>query len=349
MGIEFLGNKKQLEGFLMDNLSPYILRGKLFMDLFSGSGSVSMMMKKQGLNVIANDFLFFSSMMTKAVLENGDSPQFNGLKKVLSLRDADPYGQVIHYLNSLCGEEGFIFAHYSPASLAMDGIARMYFTEENAKKIDAVRNQIELWTENLLPEEKALLISDLLDAVSGVSNIAGTYGCYMKFWKKKALCPMNLSKRELIEPCTEQRFLTLNAYSNDIVSEYKADVIYMDPPYTKRQYSAYYHILETIALNDSPNIFGKTGLRDWKKKSSDYCYKRKASKALADLLDKANCQYFVMSYNNEGQIEHEEILRLMKKHGQVSYYETPYRRYKRNTRNAKADEVMERLYILEMR
>lgn len=349
MGIEFLGNKKQLESFLIDNLSPYLSQGKLFFDLFSGSGSVSMMMKEQGINIIANDFMFFSSMMTKAILENGSNPQFKGLKTVLYLGNSDPYGQVISYLNSLSGIEGFVFSHYSPASLQLDDVARMYFTEENAKKIDAIRDQIEKWTRYLLPEEKALLISDLLDAVSSVSNIAGTYGCYMKFWKEKALSPISLVKRKLIEPCAEQRFLTLNAYANDIVSEYEADIIYVDPPYTKRQYSAYYHILETIALNDNPELFGKTGLRNWKQKSSDYCYKRKASQALSDLLSKANCRFFVMSYSNEGQIEHGEILRLMKQHGEASYHETPYRRYRSNNRNAKADEVMERLYILEMR
>lgn len=348
MGIEFLGNKKQLESFLMDSLSPYVSRGDLFLDLFSGSGSVSMMMKKRGANIIANDFMFFSSMMTKAILENGINPQFRGLKDILALNDTDPYGQVISHLNSLPGEEGFIFMHYSSASLKNDNVERMYFTEENGGKIDAVRKQIELWSDRLLPEEKALLIADLLDATSGVSNIAGTYGCYMKFWKEKAISPLRLVKRELIEPCDKQTFLTLNAYANDIISDYEADVIYVDPPYTKRQYSAYYHILETIALNDEPEISGKTGLRDWKQKSSDYCYKRKAPKALADLLNRAGCKWFVMSYNNEGQIEHDEILRLMKQHGRVLFHETPYKRYKSSNRNAKADEVIERLYILEM-
>lgn len=349
MGIEFLGNKKQLEGFLMDGMSPFVSRGDSLLDLFSGSGSVSMMMKKQGANIIANDFMYFSSVMTKAILENGMNPQFKGLKYTLALDDHDPYGQVITYLNSLSGEEGFIYLHYSPASIRGDAVARMYFTEENAKKIDAVRKQIELWSDCLLPEEKALLIADLLDATSGVSNIAGTYGCYMKFWKEKALSPLLLEKRELIEPYDKQTFLTLNAYANDIIADYKADVIYMDPPYTKRQYSAYYHILETIALYDEPEIFGKTGLRDWKQKSSDYCYKRKASKALADLLNKAACKYFIMSYNNEGQIEHDEIIGLLSQHGKVHFHETLYRRYKSNNRSTKAGEVLERLYILEMK
>lgn len=348
MGIEFLGNKKQLEDFLMQYLTPYISAGKTFFDLFSGCGSVSLMAKKRGANVISNDFMFFSTCMTKALLENNNTPCFSGLKKYLTLSENDPYSQVIEYLNSIGGYEGFIYSHYSPASQQYDGVKRMYFTEENAKKIDAIRMQIEQWSEVLKPNEKALLIADLLDGVSGVSNIAGTYGCYMKYWKKKAITPIRLCKRELVESFPGQSFTTINGLANEVVSMYDADLIYMDPPYTKRQYSAYYHILETIALYDSPTIFGKTGLRNWRKQSSDYCYKSKASKALNDLLGKVNSPFFAMSYSNEGQIEHDKILDIMEEYGKVEYHEQPYKRYKSNNRVTNVDGVIERLYILEL-
>ncbi|MCM1175191.1 MAG: DNA adenine methylase [Blautia sp.] len=349
MGIEFLGNKRQLEDFLMDNLAPYISNGKVFFDLFCGSGSVSLMIKKRGMNVIANDFMYFSSIMTKAVLENNCEPQFSRLKKLLGLGQEDPYGQIINFLNSIDGEEGFIYSHYSPASRNLDKVERMYFTEENARKIDAIRKQITIWDKELLPEERALLISDLLDAVSDVSNIAGTYGCYMKYWKEKALGELTLCKRKIVMPMKEQHFLTLNKNANDVIGDYDVDIIYIDPPYTKRQYSAYYHMLETIALNDYPAISGKTGLRNWQQKSSDYCYKRKAGKALEDLLKKAKGRYFIMSYNNEGQINHSDILSIMNGYGKVIFYETPYKRYKSNSLSTSANEVIERLYILELR
>ena len=48
------------------------------------------------------------------------------------------------------------------------------------------------------------------------------------------------------------------------------------PADTKRQYAAYYHILETIAHGDEPVVEGITGLRPWKSKASDFCYKRRA-------------------------------------------------------------------------
>ena len=77
-----------------------------------------------------------------------------------------------------------------------------------------------------------------------------------------------------------------NCDANELVGRVEAPIIYADPPYTKRQYSAYYHILETIARNDRPEIGGKTGLRNWKEHSSRYCYRRSAGKALEELLER---------------------------------------------------------------
>lgn len=43
---------------------------------------------------------------------------------------------------------------------------------------------------------------------------------------------------------------------NEFVAHVYGDIAYEDPPYTKRQYGAYYHILETIAIGDEPEITG---------------------------------------------------------------------------------------------
>lgn len=48
------------------------------------------------------------------------------------------------------------------------------------------------------------------------------------------------------------------------------DLVYLDPPYTKRQYASYYHILETVALGDEPEVKGVAGLRPWKNLASDF-------------------------------------------------------------------------------
>lgn len=42
--------------------------------------------------------------------------------------------------------------------------------------------------------------------------------------------------------------------------EAEADVVYLDPPYNRRDYGANYHVLETLARGDTPEVKGVTGL-----------------------------------------------------------------------------------------
>lgn len=321
---------------------------RTFFDVFSGTGSVSAAFKRAGYNVIANDFLHFTACLTKAMLLNHAEPRFLGLRGALGAAydGEDPYGGVLRYLNALQGAEGFIHRRYSPASAKEEAVARMYFTEDNAMKIDAVRETIEAWSELLEENEKALLLADLINATSAVSNIAGTYGCYMKFWKPKALQPLHLEKSVFIPGAAAYRVLCGDA--NTVIGEHPADVVYADPPYTKRQYSAYYHILETVCRWDNPPVSGNTGLRRWQDASSDYCYRRRAPGALADLLARARCRYFVLSYNNEGQIPHPQILEIMAPYGDVEVFETVYKRYKSSTLRQREGPLVERLYIVRM-
>ncbi|MFR7670984.1 MAG: DNA adenine methylase [Collinsella sp.] len=63
-----------------------------------------------------------------------------------------------------------------------------------------------------------------------------------------------------------------------------SDIVYLDPPYTKRQYASYYHIPETIAYHDEPAVEGVAGLRPWKKMASPFCYKTKALNAILECI-----------------------------------------------------------------
>jgi adenine-specific DNA methylase len=77
------------------------------------------------------------------------------------------------------------------------------------------------------------------------------------------------------------------------------DVIYLDPPYTKRQYASYYHVLETITLGDNPGVEGVAGLRPWKSRASVFCYKAKALQALVKLASSQGANRVLISYSEE--------------------------------------------------
>ena len=351
MGIEYLGNKRQLEHFILDGIRKHTEENcTTCLDAFCGSGSISALLKRQGYSVTANDFMSFASHMTAAVLLNDHAPAFHMLvQNGIMEASHDTYALVLEYLNSLPGRTGFITRNYSPESVRYCDVERMYFTVENARRIDAIREKIKEWDPYLQENEKSLLLADLVEAVSSVSNIAGTYGCYMKHWKKKALFPLTLKMSTFIPGRAGAVYSVSNREVNEIIGAGTYDIVYADPPYTKRQYSAYYHLLETIVLWDEPALEGSTGLRDWKQKSSDFCYKRKAPAALQYLVEHVNCRYFVLSYSDEGQIPHAEIMRILSGRGSVRTEESAYKRYKSNNADNQRKDVVERIYLLKMR
>ena len=99
------------------------------------------------------------------------------------------------------------------------------------------------------------------------------------------------------------------------------DIVYLDPPYTQRQYASYYHILETIVQGDHPKVEGVSGLRPWKDKASVFCYKKKALDALSDLILKQKAKRVILSYSNEGNIELDDLIRKLSPYGDIKLVE----------------------------
>jgi adenine-specific DNA-methyltransferase len=350
MSIEFLGHKKNLLPFLLTTIQRQVGPGPYSVaDIFSGSAAVSAGFKKAGYAVTSNDNLVWCSMFARAVLFNNKEPAFTGIEDEVRSAPAylftpTRYDYVLAYLNNLEPVEGFMYRNYSPASKNYGPYERMYFTERNAGHIDAVRAKIREWQERLTCGEHALLLSDLVRAANAVSNIAGTYGCYLKHWKERACQPLRLRPSSIVGGTQAHQVHTEDA--NQLARRIKCSIIYADPPYTKRQYSAYYHVLETIAVGDEPDILGSTGLRPWQGQSSDYCYKKKAPSALVDLVSNVECAHFFLSYNEDGQIPHKTIMDILSGFGKVTTFEAPYRRYKSSNLPHKGTDIAERLYHL---
>ena len=312
-------------------------------DIFSGTGSVSVALKASGLSVVANDHLAWAYHAAKAALLNDCPPTFSGLPLCLERYGVDRYDAVLHYLEGLPGVDGFVPREYSPSGPA----GRRYLATENARRIEAIRRQIGDWSACLTPEECSLLVSDLLVSVSAVSNTAGTYGSYLKEWKPSALFPLTLQRSSFAASATGARHEVYSEDANTLVRSLSVDAIYADPPYTKRQYAAYYHLFETIVAGDEPPITGSTGLRPWEHLSSPYCLRRHAPSALADLVSNSSGQHFFLSYNADGQIKHVEILEILTEHGSVAIREFNTRRYKSSDIRRRGSHVVERFYHLD--
>lgn len=357
--MRFIGCKENLLPFIETFIKQKDIRGNVFCDLFSGTASVGKHLKKLGYKIISTDLLYFSYVLQKTYIELNQYPKFEKLLKHLDIKPSEEIlftsesqnaKEIMKYLNDeLKDKEGFIYKNYSPEGTKGEQHIRKYFTGENAKKIDAIRDKIEEWKHKKLIDEKEyfFLICSLIDAVPFVANISGTYSAFLKNWDRRALKKMTLEVPDIIE--SKQKGIAKNIDGAKLLSEIKGvDILYLDPPYNERQYAPNYHILETIARWDNPKIKGVTGMRDYTEQKSEFCNSVSGIKALRKILETGNFKHLILSYNDEGIMPEKEILNLFNEFGKVEVIEQPYQRFKSNSNGNQKKSVSEKLYYLKI-
>lgn len=312
-------------------------------DIFSGSTVVSDSFKRKGYRVISNDFLYFSYAIARGTVGLNRRPSFGKLK----------VGDPIKYLNELTWEKAgvniqdcFIYKNYSPN----ENCKRMYFQKENALKIDVIRQTIQKWYDDGLINESGYfyLLAALINAVPFVANITGVYAAYLKYWDVRTN-----NKLELVKPIiysNSKRNACLNCDYTEALNK-KTDLLYADPPYNSREYLPNYHILETIARYDNPEIYGVTGMRNYDNQKSEFCKKSTVKSAFERLIKGSKSKYILISYNNEGLLDTEELSEICSKYAvgnSFQLYEYEYRRYKNKIPN-NTQGLKEQLYFLRRR
>lgn len=288
----------------------------------------------------------YSYVFQKTYIENNTTLAFSGLKKII---DNPSITNAINFLNNLKGIDGFVFKNFSLEGSKNSNFQRNYFSTENAQKIDAIREQIEEWkSDGIITElEYYILLCAILEAIPFVSNIAGTFGAFLKIDDPRKYKHFVINAPELIKSKLNHKCHLMD--SNELIKKIKCDVLYLDPPYNTRQYPANYHMLETIAVWDKKLLDSKTGLRPWAHQKSLYCSKSQCVSIFEDLIKNANCKYVLFSYNSEGLIPYDEISRILSKKGKLTTFKQEYRRFKSNSRDKKVDKnVYELLFFVKV-
>lgn len=333
--MRFIGGKSLLLDNIVDVINENTKDVNKVGDLFTGSGIVAQTFKKLGYEVVANDLMYMSYCLSRGMLEFNTQPTFDKLG----------IDNVFDYLNNIPEPSDksncFIYNNYSPTN----SCERMYFQPDNAWKIDSIRIQIEEWyiSGGVNDAEYFYLLSCLLSAVPYVANIAGVYAAYLKHWDKRTYNVLDVKPIPIIPSDKTCRAYNLN--SDKVCGNESFDLVYIDTPYNGRQYIPNYHILETIAKYDYPNLHGKTGMREYER--SEFCQNRVVSNAFYKLFKSLKTRYAVVSYNNEGLLSTEKMTEILCNFGDVKLYEYPYRRYKSKMSNNKSG-LKEQIYFVEM-
>ncbi|WP_420633566.1 DNA adenine methylase [Candidatus Palauibacter sp.] len=365
--MRYLGNKTKLIPFLMDAVRRIQPAPGVACDPFAGTASVSMALKAAGWQVHSGDLLASSYALQVARVELDAAPRFPSSL----LPAATPNGRAdIGYPRLLTGladiddsdgsgGHGFVSEHYTLHGAAGRAHGRMYFSRENGRKIDGVRERIERWTgeSRIGRTEAQLLIATLIEAADRVANTTGVYASFVKTMQPNARRPLELRP---IEPTPRANgAAACRAFRGPAARLLEAvgpvDLVYLDPPYNSRQYPAYYHIPELLALGwtPPPEIRGKTGLIPDEAVRSDWCRKPRAPDALQAVLEAADGRHILFSYNDEGLLDREAIERALRGRGLPDSYRLfhrPYRRYRSDAdgphRSYRRDDVREHLHYV---
>jgi len=333
--MRFIGNKELIITDIVQLLEEKNLSTSqlTLFDAFCGTGAVSDALKSK-FNIISNDMLKWTTIYTQGRLY-APNCAFEKL-------GFDPF-EFFNSNNEI--EKGFFYKNYSPAESE-----RMYFSIENAGRIDYFRQTIELWkTESLINEQEySFLLASLIESLSSVANVAGVYGAFLKHWDSRALKPIELKKVDF----NKNNHLDVTVYNDkieNIIENVECDILYLDPPYTQNQYGTQYHILETLVLNDNPKISPITGSRETAPMRSDWSKDIKSHILFDKIIAKTKAKYILFSYSQDGFMSKSFIEASLKRYGKADTYickNISYSKYT-NFKSRKGKEHNEYLFFIE--
>lgn len=324
----YLGNKYALSRFIRDVVDENCRGVNIVADVFSGTGAVANVFKDKML--ITNDLLY-SNYLSNYAWFFGEP---YSLRKVM---------QMLKAYNAVATEEN---------NYMRQNFADTFFSAVDCSKIGYIREDIEQKHRQgaINFKEYAILITSLLYAMDKIANTVGHYDAYRRYAPfDKALV--------LHAPFTERNLNPNNACyhrdANALMPEVSCDLLYLDPPYNSRQYCDAYHLMENVALWQKPEVYGVARKMDRTSLKSAYCL-HSAAQAFADLVEKADAKYILLSYNNmsdkgndrsNAKIADADILRILRKKGRVTVFEADYRSF--STGKSDIRDHKERLFLCE--
>lgn len=308
----YTGSKYKLMPWIKDLILQNCKEHSSLFDVFGGTGVVTAELLDIVDKAVINDFLFSNEIIYKAFFGNGRINK----KKLSDL--AEQYNA----LDRTQLDENYVSINYGDK----------YFKNDDAKLIGYIREEIESLynSKTINQQEYYVLLASLLYSFDRCANTVGHYEAYIKGKDIRTRF-----EYELIEPIEHKK--TVKIYrtdSNELARKITADIAFVDPPYNSRQYSRFYHVMETITKWDKPMLVG-TAMKPPEENMSDYC-RNSAPRAFEDLVENLKTKYIVVTYNNtydskssssRNKITLEQIQTILEKKGKTKIFETSYHRF----------------------
>lgn len=261
----YIGSKASLSQWIFESIPKQFLGGTFF-DVFAGTGVVAMGATSHFRTLILNDLLYSNEVVYRA---------FFGTESL----DEQKLGDFLHLGNFDSKEENFFSQNFGGN----------FFEPNDARQIGFLREKIDFLFPERSSRTRAVALASLLYSADRCANTVGHYEAFLKGAGRKKFT------LELVKVVNFPADIHRED-SNELVRKVVADVAYLDPPYNSRQYSRFYHVLETLVKWDKPTLSG-VALKPPVENSSRYC-KSEAPDALADLVQNLDARLILVSYNN---------------------------------------------------
>ncbi len=354
--ITYLGNKRSLLGHIgravqraKGRLGKHRLR---VFDAFSGSGVVSRFLKAHASYLVSNDLEDYAALTARCYLRNR------------STVDLAAVSEVVDDFNARCSTApmpmGFIEELYAPhdeANITLED--RVFYTRANARRLDGYRRLIE----TAPSEMRELLLGPLLSKASVHANTAGVFKGFYKN-RKTGVGQFGGTGRDALQRIRGEIRLEVPVLS-DFECEYEVyqedanalaprlsgvDLAYIDPPYNQHPYGSNYFMLNLLMHYRRPGKLSRvSGIpANWRR--SGYNVRARSLHLLRSLLSSIKATFLLVSFNNEGFIEPQQMRSLLKQLGSVNTVEVPYNAFRgcRNF-NKRPIHVTEQLFLVERR
>ena len=351
--LTYIGNKRALLPSIERGLNQIKSRlGKprlSCLDLFSGSGAVSRLMKSHASRLVSNDFEDYTEVINRCYLANrsdfDEAAYYEARTTLMDKIDQD-------------WRRGLIAKHYAPCH--DDDIQpgeRVFFTRRNAEFIDTARQHID----DIEDSMQVFFLAPLLVRASIHNNTGGVFKGFYKnrqgigAFGGEGRHALTRIKGEIDVPepifsdaecdVSETKCDALR-FAADIGGSY--DVAYLDPPYNQHPYGSNYFMLNLILHYKPPPATSRvSGIpTDWQR--SPFNKPQKASGAFFKTLDSLDARFFLISYNSEGFIKKERFISELRSRGELSFFETRYNTYRACRNLSKRSRyVKEYLFLLE--
>jgi len=323
----YIGGKSELLEEIFKAIPVKYRKGK-FVDIFAGTGVVASQATQFFSTVVVNDLLYSNLAIYEAFFGTAKYSKAKLEKFAKYANEEMKTNKTSNYFDKNFGGK--------------------FFSKTTARQIGFIRELINENDFNLNKRERNILLASLLYSADRIANTVGHYEAYRK--KNEGFKDFVLG---LVEPLDVKKSEIYRRDANELVREIKADVYYIDPPYNSRQYSRFYHVLETLTKWDSPVLSG-VALKPPIENISEYC-KIGAPEAFAELIENIQAKLIIVSYNNtynskssssKNKITLEQIEKIMRKKGSTKIKKIEHKAF--SAGNTDFDNHLEYLFITEV-